>query len=613
MPPTTNNQHGFRPLQAGGPRPATSKPVLPKLEAARIGFHEGNVLGQLARTYPFLDEAVFEAVQNSIDAGARKITVSINKMPSARNITICDDGNGADDQFFRNCIASIGESKKTAGKIGQFGLGIVASYAKCDYFTFTSEPANGKNGMLEWTFDCAALKAMGKGLEAPVREVKLAQKEWWRSKLHIEKFETDKIRASIDLDTICDGILSRYNEHLRPHKTKVTVKVTEADGSVNTKTIEAIDYTGSPLPVKVYESETSGRTEVRLFLAKTRVVNRVAGYHGIVRVKSGNNSGIILNEKNADKAVAGLLKKDVLSRLTSGVFEGIINFDGEKVRMDPSRIRMVESDELLDACSKIERWMEEVGQAHIDKIEDQTKGERYERLGDRSLKMLNTLFKNDSDVGKLLRSWKLGTKGAGHADVGQETGETIKARSIEGKADPSAKPKQDDQESRDHKPTETDRPDHAPLTVASDKGNTRKLVKNNSLGLTVVYGPIKGTWMWELDPDRGFLRINIFHPLWSGVESAHSNKSACEKCLMDLQERIILSALRLHQWEAKFTNADGELDANFLFVEESIKTAIMDEIPLIIHADKLTKRGQFYNRIIKKGDSDATSSNGKEE
>lgn len=608
--PTANDRFHARP-----PTPAnrTQKP-----EAAKLGFHEGNVLGYLARTYPYLDEAVFEAVQNSIDAGASKITVTINKMASARNITICDNGNGADNHYFNQCLASIGESKKTAGKIGQFGLGIVASYGKCDYFTFTSIPANNRNGMLEWTFDCESMKKKGKGLEAPVREIKLPKPEWWRSKLHIAKFETDRIRAHLDLESICEGILSRYNEHLRPYKTKVTVKVTEANGEEHEKTIEAMDYTGSPLPVKVYEGELSGRTEVRLYLAKPKQPkggHRQPVYRGLVRVKSGNNSGIILNEKNAMKAVCGHLSKDTMSKLTSGIFEGIINFDGEKVKMDPSRMYMVDSVELLEACEKIERWMEDVGHGHISKIEDQSKGERYERLGKRSLKLLKYLYRKDSEIGKLIRSFQVGSEGKGHIDHDRETGELINATSTDGsRALPDGnKPKDEKKHERDRKEPEKERPDHTPTTVLSKKGNPRKLVKDSSLGITVAYGPVEGTWMWEMDQKRGILTINIFHPLWSGVESAHSNETAREKCLMDLQERLIIFALRMHEAKLKFlSNNEDTGEFMYMVAEETIKNLIQDEIPLITHADKLTKRGQFYNRLAKKS-ADEDSSDGKEE
>lgn len=584
--PIANNNAG---------RPVTGKP---KLVDAEIDFHKGSVLGYLARTYPFLDEAIYEAVQNSIDAGAKKITVSINKAPSARNITICDDGVGASDEFFRSCLASIGESKKKAGKIGQFGLGIVASYGKCESFTFTSEPADRKNGMLEWTFDCEALRTQNKGLKAPVREVKLPAKEWWRSKLFIDKFETDKIRASLDMDTLCDGIISRYNEHLRPHKTKVTIKITEKGGAVDQRTIESMDYTGSPLPVKIYESDISGRTEIRLFLAKPKQLNRRTVYKGVVRVKSGSNSGVILNEKNAEKAVAGLLNKDVMNKLTSGLFEGVINFDGEKVKMDPSRIRMVESDELLDACSKIEKWMAEEGQQHIDKVEDDEKDERYERLGKRSLRMLKYLYKKDSDIGQLIRSFQEGSIGSGHVNVNhnRQTGEEIKATESEG-AHGAGKGKDSD---REKQPPKKEHTEHTPTGVISKTGRTRKVVSDNSLGIHLAFDRIKGTWLWELDPKKGILTINIYHYLWAGVENAHERESAREKCLMDLQERIIIYALRLNQWEKKFTSSEGELDANYLFVEEAIKALIEDEIPLIAHADKLTKRGQFYNRAGKR-------------
>jgi hypothetical protein len=572
----------------------------PKFVDAEIDFHKGSVLGYLARTYPFLDEAIYEAVQNSIDAGARKITVSINKAASARNITICDDGHGASDEFFRSCLVSIGASKKKPGKIGQFGLGVVASYGKCESFSFTSEPSDHKNGMLEWTFDCEALRTQNKGLKAPVREVKLPTKEWWRSKLFIDKFETDKIRASLDIETLCDGILSRYNEHLQAYKTKITIKITEKDGSVDQRTIEYMEYTGSPLPVKIYESDVSGRTELRLFLAKPKTLNRRSVFKGVIRVKSGNNSGIILNEKNAEKAVAGLLNKDAMAKLTSGIFEGIINFDGEKVKMDPSRIRMVESDELLDACSKIERWMTEDGQQHIDKVEDESKDERYERLGKRSLRMLKFLYKKDSDIGQLIRSFQEGSTGSGHTKV-SGTGDEIRATSSDGGSEKSKEGSDDD---RERKAPKKERPDHTPTTVISKTGRARKVVSENSLGIHLAFGRVDSTWLWELDPKKGILTINIYHYLWAGVENAHERESAREKCLMDLQERIILYALRLHQWETKFTNTDGDIDTNFVFVEDAIKKLIEDEIPLITHADKLTKRGQFYNRLAKKAEGE---------
>ena len=609
--PTANDRFRGRP-----PVPTANKPKQP--EAATIGFHEGNVLGHLARIYPYLDEAVFEAVQNSIDAGATKITVSINKAQSARNITICDNGNGADRDFFKECISNIAESKKKAGKIGQFGLGIVASFGKCEYFTFTSIPANRKNGMIEWTFNCEALKQKGKGLSAPEREISLQKPEWWRSKLFIAKFETDRIRANLDLDSICEGILTRYNEHLRPHKTKVTVKVTESNGQEHEKTIEAMDYTGSPLPVKVYEGELSGRTEVRLYLAKPKQPkggHRQAVYKGLVRVKSGNNSGIILNEKNATKAVCGHLDKEVLAKLTSGFFEGIINFDGEKVKMDPSRMHMVDSVELVEACEKVERWMQEVGQDHINKIEDQSKDERYERLGKRSLKLLKFLYKKDSELGRLFRLFKEGSIGAGHYDVneGKETGEEIIARRADTGTDGSKKEKDKKEKDREKKEPEKEKPNDVPMNVISKTGRPRKVVTENSLGFSLAFGQVKGTWLWELDAKKGILTINIYHYLWSGVEGAHNNETAREKCLMDLQERVIIGALRLYEAEQKYLNGDEASEFMFVVADETIKKMIEDEIPLITHADKLTRRGQFYNRLAKKADSDEDSSDGKGE
>lgn len=587
--------------------PVTTKLV--KYPPTKIDFHKANVLGYLAKTYQHLDEAIFEAVQNAIDANSKKITVSINKDPKVRSIHIHDDGDGASYDYFKECLSCVGDSMKRSGKLGRYGLGVVASFDKCVRFLFASEPRDGSNGMLEWTFDTAALKAAENDLEAPTQEIRLPEKPWWRSRLRIEKYETDKIRANLDLDMICDGILTRYNEHMKPNKTKVIIKITEADGSELTKQIEALDYTGSPLPVKIYESELSGRTELRLYLAKPKVVGRVPAYKGVIRVKCGNNSGQLLTEKTAAKVFGGLkdpIEKSALAKLTSGIFEGIINFDDQKVQMDPSRLNMVQSVALLDACERIQKWINEIGQPYIAKIEDESKDERYERLGKRSLKLLNHLYKKDSDLGKLMRRFKVGSTGIGHFDVneGRETGEHLTATSTDGTAGlVDKKPKKSDESNvSERKPPEREKPEHTPTTVVSKNGNPRKLVRDNSLGLAVAFGRIDGTWMWDLDPKKGILTINIFHYLWSGVESAHQNETAREKCLMDLQERLIIGALRMHEAWIDFAENDP---GGYIHREDSIKQSIQDVIPLITHADKLTKRGQFYNRLRKQEDEAA--------
>jgi hypothetical protein len=61
-----------------------------------------------------------EFLQNSLDAGASKVEVTIDK--TGRTITCVDDGCGMDESTIVEKLLVLGGSKKRAGSVGAFGM-----------------------------------------------------------------------------------------------------------------------------------------------------------------------------------------------------------------------------------------------------------------------------------------------------------------------------------------------------------------------------------------------------------------------------------------------------------------------------------------------------------
>lgn len=567
---------------------ASQPPAASVPRTTKLGFHEGNILELAANKYPSLREAVLEAIQNSIDAGATKVNVNINQ--ASRSIFIHDNGSGASIAFFNSAIACIGDSKKEKGKLGQFGLGVVSALNKCKVFTFTSRPADRSNPLMKWTFEGEKIRNVKSGLTIPVEPRQVATQQWWNSELMISDYTTDQMRAKIDMDMLCEQIIDRYNEHMQKHRTVVQVKLTSPTGQLEEKMLRPIAYTGGPIPVKVYSGESAGDTAFQLYVAKTKEEGRRKVRAGRVKVVDSTGYGIALS----GKALSGLLTEQNVSLLTSGLFEGEIRFS-DKVRVEASRRYFEETEALMEACSHIEQWLQNVGQAYITKMEDEATTERYQRLGEQSLKVIRSLLKARPDLASIVSAFDYGSVGKEHAETKQEKDGTVDAKSIDG----TGKRGGTRCGTKDTEPKDTKEPkerkDHKPLAVAGEKGGQhRTFIRDNSYGLILQHGTVQNSNLWHLDESTGVLTINIYHPTWEACDNTVDRSlSARNKMICDLQERIVLHALHLLKLK-KELGADGSEITPI--VEIYASDFMSSELFLITEGDRLAQRGQFVDR-----------------
>jgi len=543
---------------------------------AEIDFAKSVALDLVAKKYPRLDQAVLEAIQNSIDAAAKRITVTINT--SAKSITICDNGNGASIVYFNAALKCIGKTQKDKRKLGRFGLGVVAAHGKCEVFTFTSIPKDGSNGMQTWTFNTEKLRQETGKLLIPVTPAS-GEKQWWNSKLEIRNYYPDKYKGNIDLESFCQAITTNFNSHMMANGVEVDVTVTGPSGPEH-RIVKAVAYTGTPLPEKFYTGKLCGRTSFKMFVMEPKTDGR--RQKGKVKVIDSRDYGNLLTSR----VLSGILEQKDLDLITSGVFEGEIKFD-DKVKLEPSR-RFFEQDEALgEACEHIEAWIKEIGKTFIDEAEQTAAKERYERLGDEAMKSFGRLLKSNKELNDALKLFKFGSIAKQHTAVpnpkdGETHGKSTDGSPGLGKDRKTNAPKDEkDDEDKPEKPDrpERERPEHRPLITDGDRGQTRTLVEKNSQGLHLHHGGIASGKLWLLDEEIGRLTINIRHNLFVACDNLIDRKESLRNAsVRNLQCKCIVHALHLLKLKYTLTDAENNFDS-----QDPIYSAAVDLSTDILH------------------------------
>jgi hypothetical protein len=113
----------------------------------KIGDH-WNVIAIIALSQNNPLKAIAEFVENSIDAGAKNVTIVRGKSKNEQYIKIVDDGKGIPD--FRYVATHIGDSikrelkrKGETGLQGEFGIGLLSFWTVGETCTLTSAGADG--------------------------------------------------------------------------------------------------------------------------------------------------------------------------------------------------------------------------------------------------------------------------------------------------------------------------------------------------------------------------------------------------------------------------------------------------------------------------------------
>lgn len=552
--------------------------------SSALDFDFGSVLGIVADQYRTLMEAILEAIQNGLDARAAKINVNINQ--KNRNVFIQDDGDGASKVHMDRCLQNIAKSQKDRGKLGQFGIGVVASFGKCKRFTFMSQ-ARDSGVMNRWVFDCGKLRKATSSTTIPCAQVS-GHCQWWNSELCIEDYTANQLRSTIDFDAFCTAIYDRYGATMLRHRTTIHVRLTSPNGERQEAVLPPMDFTGSPLPVQTYDGELCGKTTVRMFVVKKTTKNKRRKKSQGVRVMDSTGYTLPLTDKVFP---GGLLKKKDADLFRSGHFEGEIIFS-DKVQLDPGRKFFMEDDATVEAALHVEKWLDDHGRKLIQSIEDEATTARYRRLGNQSMKVIDRFLKEQRNerLAELLNSFKWGTQGIGHAETSSKKGETTKGkRSNRGgtgkRRQPSGTGRVRDP---NRKPREQKK--DRPLVVGDPDGNARVRARHDSTGLTLDYEQ-GGSDLWKLDKENGVIYINIAHPTWVSHDRLDgSTQGVRNQLICQLQERIVLHVL-LSLKLADDLGADVEDILTFYAHEFEDHNHF-----LTTQADKIAQRGRYRPR-----------------
>lgn len=522
------------------------KMKIDKEGVSRIGLHLGNVIALLANTYHTIAEAILEAVQNAIDANARNILVRINM--KRRSIVIEDDGEGASVRYFEQALTSIAETmkEKRAGKLGRFGLGLIAFVGKCTSYSFTSGPA--RSSYVEWIFDTKALSDSKDDQGVPrkvlddhrfsrtISGIKKGGKSGsikyvpWRTQVRVRNFSDDRVIGRISIDSIASMILEKYSVTMRRRGVEVTLCLIEESGREVKRIVRADQPKGDALPVLNLKSGKQGTTSVKLFLSP--------------RTAKGRQGKIVLGETCDEhrisanqfaRGVYDVLPREVIEALCSGVFEGEITND--QIKLSPQRGSFVRDDSWLDFLASLEDWYKQQAVPYLDDAREESKARRYQELGERSQRAIDAVIRA-SGLEQLISTFTYGTTGTGHTNVGQNVrGETCLPA-----VDASKSGKRVDGNgssvSQTRNPEAEERKNHRPNLVSGPRGRRRVVVKGGSQGLCFVYEEDPGSErVYWLDAKTGELHFNIRHPLWVLCDEASNS------ALMRFQESVALHAL----------------------------------------------------------------------
>ncbi|TSC62539.1 MAG: hypothetical protein Athens041674_466, partial [Parcubacteria group bacterium Athens0416_74] len=487
---------------------------------SQVSFHYGKALLKLSQTYVSLFEAVLEAVQNSIDSGAKHVGIVINR--KERSITISDNGEGVSKAHFEEALSSVCDSVKERGKLGQFGLGLISPLGKCERFTFTSCARRGKEGYQEWTFDTDTVACQAKMVQIPFRTRALAFRPAgstsgrapqgtrfvdWRTRVVIHNYVVDREVSRIQsAEALKEAILEKYSIAMRRSDVAVSVRIINADGTQETAAGKAKKFSGKKLPDVTIGEKDAGNTIFRLYLARKGTF----GYRGKVLIGEAGNDYRFAFGVFA-KGATDFLSADVIELFKSGVFEGEILTSNAKLH--ENRKTFVRNDAYVGFCTVIEEWFIEHGKKHMKEVKEERQGQRIQDLSLRSLKNVESLLNSDAFKGlrkDTIESFKLGNVGAGHAApdddkvVGMQDNPSISVSATGKTRDTNGGGGHDNAE------PDAEKPAHAPFTVAGPKGQHRTVVKGGSRGLQFDHvanrsdGPL-----WVIEPTHGTLLFNV--------------------------------------------------------------------------------------------------------
>ena len=494
-----------------------------------LSVHMGGTLKNLARFYPDMASVVDEMIQNALDAGATLVQLRVNQ--KTRFIAIRDNGRGMSQQAFEKRVSqSIGHTLKSEEDLGQFGIGAISAWGKCQEFSVTSCPAPRKEAYVTWTFPVDS-EASGVSVDWRERKdlrfapdqvnVRSGQNVWWRTAIEIKEYVKDRALSEMTMKGILESATMKYSSKMERLGTRLRVDFVDYAGNESSAEVAAAKFTGTRLPERRYYRESSGEVIVRMYLAKRH------DSRGRVNIKfgeAGNDFRFPFSHFRTSSAKE-LLDSRVMEALGSGIFEGEVL--GELVQLTPSRTCFERNDAMIDLCVSLETWFREEGEHYLDEQRRVRQSERYQEIGHYAHSRLDRLFRESprgEDLKAALSRFRYGSIGLGHSERETTREQEEKSKAITGsqkKVGGEGSKRSQEEAIREH--------DEPHLTSRGPNGSKRRLVQGGSHGLQFAYDEMPDSpKLWELDLDEGVIVFNTMHPDW--VECDRKGESNWRLC-----------------------------------------------------------------------------------
>ncbi len=528
---------------------------------SNLKFHEGRALMIIAETYPKLSSVISEIIQNAIDAEAFKIEVIADL--ANNSVRVRDNGEGVTRSQFDKALSEVGVTQKKKGKLGQFGRGLISPFGKCESFEFTSCGKRSGSVYTRWRFTDDLLKKE-KNITVPFESLPdlknhLIDKRngvWWRSEMKLFGIVSDTAIRKISMASFVADTLNSFGIVMKQRKVEVTVEIIDEKGVSEKKTFTAEEFRGTPIGKYVYED---GGVKTILDVYKANKTG--SKFNGSFLVSAtGDSFTIPLRSVLNFFSSQGLLDSETIHGLNSGIFEGRIISD---IDLNPNRKSFLSNDKFIAFMTHLDAWYQEVGAKYFEESKEDNRMERYNEIGEKSMKMLDHLLAKEdfSDLRDLLGKFE-----DQKPVIFNQTHPVDKA----GDYEPATV-----NGSGNEKPGTSGSGKSSDKTEGSGIGfkNRKKLVRSNSTGLKFSYDEMPGyTRLWDFDKKFGIVKFNIRHPIWEVCEKRDS-------ALMRLQEEVslhILSALQVPESHQEI-------------IEEAFLRTINPKVYLMIHAATLSR------------------------
>jgi len=523
-----------------------------------LGLHQGEVLLKLASTYPTVTLTAVEAVQNALDADAKNVFVGVDL--GRRTLIVLDDGNGVTQDKFRQALKSVGKGVKRPGSLGRFGLGLISPLNKCTRFVFASHPVGAAEANI-WSFEGAKIRVQHEKVTIPLEQAKrlpripsqfaehaLGRYTQWRSILLLHEITEDKIIGVTDLDELESQVRVKLGSVMRSKGTSVHVVLIAADGTVAERDIDPLEFTGEPLPIAEFDDPQCGHVIVELYRAP-RSDGKRSGLVTVMQI--GDNTQITMQEFYTQALGTRALQqaeiKAAFDVLRSGYFEGVIR--AEKIELAPERNRFMLGQALNALYIAIYLWYADYGQQYYEDEKETRRDQRWQTLGEESLKKVLARLETDKTFAALARQL-IGVLPDGK-----------RASSIEDQEQGTSGGTGDGKSKR--KRVEAKPPERAPRPQDPRRPRLNFTLRFAYEVLT------ESVRLWEFNTETGVLTFNVRHPIWTSLDETNGRRTTRnDKQIMHLQEYLTLKLLLML---ARHDEPDFDFELARMPVDDEVK------------------------------------------